>query len=144
MFPFGALLESDSESWTGEALVTVAKAVVDFLIAHFMRMLALVCLAIVVGSVGVLPAHTQEQTGRKLVTHVQPKYPEYLRQHEIGGSVRLTVVVTPNGNVKNVTPIGGNPILVDAAIDAVKQWKYVPSENTETFEVRVEFAPHKQ
>lgn len=85
----------------------------------------------------------QEQSGRKLITQVQPKYPEYLRDHEIGGAVRLSVVVTPNGNVKKVTPIGGNPILIDAAIDAVKQWKYAPSENTDTFEVKLEFAPHK-
>jgi len=123
--------------------VTVAKAVVGFLIARWVSILASVCLAIALSSVAALPAHTQEQPGRKLVTRVQPKYPEYLREHEIGGSVRLTVVVTPNGNVKSVTPIGGNPILVDAAVQAVKQWKYVASENTETFEVRVEFTPHK-
>lgn len=87
---------------------------------------------------------SQEQSGRKLVTQVQPKYPEYLRDHEIGGSVRLTVVVAPNGNIKKVTPIGGNPILVDAAMDAVRQWKYAASENTDTFEVKLEFTPHKQ
>ncbi len=106
------------------------------------RSLAFVCLLL--AFVGVATAvQSQQQSGRKIIAQVQPKYPEYLKDHEIGGSVRLKVVVTPNGNVKKVTPIGGNPILVDAAMDAVKQWKYAPSENTDTFEVKLEFAPHK-
>lgn len=99
-----------------------------------------ILLTLVASATGV---SAQEQSGRKLITQVQPKYPEYLRDHEIGGSVRLNVVVTPNGNVKKVTPIGGNPILLDAAMEAVKQWKYAPSENTDSFEVKLEFTPHK-
>ena len=80
---------------------------------------------------------------RKLVSHVVPKYPEFLREHEIGGVVRLTVVVTPNGNVKSVAPVGGNPILIDAATEAVKQWKYAPAETTDTFEVKLDFVPRQ-
>lgn len=53
----------------------------------------------------------------------------------------MSVVVTPAGNVKSVTPIGGNPILVDAATEAVKQWKYASGESTETFEVKLDFVP---
>lgn len=104
--------------------------------------LALFCLLLTFATIAT-GVQAQEQSGRKLITQVQPKYPQYLRDHEIGGSVRLSVVVTPNGNVKKVTPIGGNPILVDVATDAVKQWKYAPSENTDTFEVKVEFNPRK-
>ncbi len=83
----------------------------------------------------------EDPGARKLITRVAPKYPEYLRTHEIGGTVRLSVVVTPAGNVKSVTPIGGNPILVDAATEAVKQWKYASGESTETFEVKLDFVP---
>jgi TonB family protein len=85
----------------------------------------------------------QVTTPRKLLTHVTPKYPEYLKEHEIGGSVRMNVVVTPNGNVKTVIPVGGNPILLNAAIDAVKQWKYAPAETTDTFEVKLDFVPRQ-
>ncbi len=106
------------------------------------RSLALFCLLLAFLAIAT-GVPSQEQSGRKLISQVQAKYPEYLRDHEIGGSVRLIVVVTPNGNVKKVTPIGGNPILVDAAMEAIKQWKYAPSENTDTFEVKLEFAPHK-
>jgi TonB family protein len=86
----------------------------------------------------------EDPAPRKLITRVSPKYPEYLKTHEIGGVVRLTIVVTPAGNVKNVTTVGGNPILVDAATDAVKQWKYAPGENTDTFEVKLDFVPRAQ
>jgi len=85
--------------------------------------------------------HAQESGPRKLLNHVNPKYPEYLKKHEIGGVVRLTVVVAANGTVKSVTPVGGNPILVDAATDAVKQWKYAPSDASDTFEVKLDFVP---
>ena len=86
----------------------------------------------------------EDPVPRRLITRVSPKYPEYLKTHEIGGVVRLTIVVSPAGNVKSITPVGGNPILVDAASDAVKQWKYAPADNTDTFEVKLDFVPRAQ
>lgn len=107
------------------------------------RAALLFCLLTAFGASSSAPARAQE-SARKLITRVAPKYPEYLQTHEIGGVVRLNVTVTPSGNVKSITPIGGNPILVDAATDAVKQWKYAPSESSDTFEVKLEFNPRKQ
>lgn len=123
--------------------MTASKLFVGFSIARLIsRALTAACLLLVI--VAIAPKiQSQAQSERKILTRVQPKYPEYLRDHEIGGSVRLSVVVTPNGNVKSVTPVGGNPILVDAAVNAVKQWKYAPSETTETLEVRLDFVPNK-
>lgn len=108
------------------------------------RTAVLFCLLTAFGASSSAPVRAQEQASRKLITRVAPKYPEYLQTHEIGGVVRLNVTVTPGGNVKSVTPIGGNPILVDAAIDAVKQWKYASSESSDTFEVKLEFNPRRQ
>ena len=48
---------------------------------------------------------------------------QLLTQNSIGGVVRLAISINANGSVGRVTPIGGNPILVDAATVAVKQWK---------------------
>jgi TonB family protein len=87
------------------------------------------------------PLRAQAGSDRKVLVKVQPRYPEYLRIHEIGGIVKLTVEVTPKGNVKSVSPVGGNPILIDAAIEAVKQWKYESSDNTDTLEVKIDFVP---
>jgi len=72
---------------------------------------------------------------------VAPKYPRELRQNEIGGIVRLSVVINPNGSVSKVTPVGGNPVLVDAATQAVKQWKYVAGDHPTTIEVQLDFIP---
>jgi TonB family protein len=80
---------------------------------------------------------------RKVVYKVAPKYPRELRQNEIGGIVRLSVVINPNGSVSKVTPVGGNPVLVDAATQAVKQWKYAPSDHLTTTEIQLDFVPRQ-
>ncbi|MGA8311427.1 MAG: TonB family protein [Terriglobales bacterium] len=79
---------------------------------------------------------------RKLVYKVAPKYPPELKQNEIGGIVRLAVVINPNGSVAKISPVGGNPVLVDAATVAVKQWKYAASDHQTTTEVQLDFIPH--
>lgn len=53
-------------------------------------------------------------------------YPKEARDKHIEGSVILKALIDRHGNVKNLTPISGPPMLVPAAIDAVKQWKYKP------------------
>jgi TonB family protein len=81
-------------------------------------------------------------TPRKLVYKVTPKYPRELREKEIGGVVRLSISISPNGSVGKISPIGGNPVLVDAATMAVKQWKYVSADHPTTTEVQLDFVPH--
>jgi len=89
---------------------------------------------------GLMPSlRAQETNERKPVYRVAPKYPEDLKRHDIGGVVRLSIEITPRGNVRTVSPIGGNPILVEAAIEAVKQWKYGPTEASQTLEVKIDF-----
>jgi TonB family protein len=76
---------------------------------------------------------------RKLITRVEPKYPETLQRLNIGGTVRLQVTISPKGNVEHVDILGGNPILAEAAIDAVKQWVYSPGPTETTTEVSIPF-----
>lgn len=85
----------------------------------------------------------QGDSGRKLLRRVEPKYPEDLKRHDIGGVVRLSIEVTPQGTVRKISPIGGNPILLEAAMAAVKQWKYAPAESTQTLEVKIDFIPRE-
>jgi TonB family protein len=80
---------------------------------------------------------------RKLVYKVAPKYPRELKQNAIGGVVRLSISISPNGSVGRISAIGGNPILVDAATLAVKQWKYVPADHPTTTEVQLDFIPNQ-
>ena len=93
------------------------------------------------------PASIQAQNPsgvRKVVYKVAPKYPRELKQNAIGGIVRLSISISPNGSVGKISPIGGNPILVDAATLAVKQWKYVPADHPTTTEVQLDFIPNRE
>jgi TonB family protein len=76
--------------------------------------------------------------GRKVKVKVQPSYPELARKMSVSGSVKMEVTVTPAGSVKAVKVTGGHPLLVEAATDAVKKWKYEagPAETTELVEFK--------
>jgi len=78
---------------------------------------------------------------RKLVSQVEAEYPPDLKRALIGGVVRLNIVVTARGTVDYVQVAGGNPILADAAVKAVKQWKYSPGPTTTNIRVNVTFDP---
>ena len=74
---------------------------------------------------------------RKVKSKVAPQYPELAKRMNIIGSVKLELLVAPNGQVKTVRILGGHPLLIDAAQNAVKQWKYEPGqEGTELVEIR--------
>jgi protein TonB len=57
---------------------------------------------------------------------VNPVYPEKARQMRIQGTVVLNVLLSKKGKVKEMHVVSGHPLLVPAAMDAVKQWKYKP------------------
>jgi TonB family protein len=81
-------------------------------------------------------------SSRKVVKLVSAEYPAILKQRGIGGSVRMRVVVTPSGSVKDVQVMGGNPILAECAVKAVKQWMFNAAEKEETVDVTLGFNPH--
>jgi protein TonB len=68
----------------------------------------------------------QDQPGaeRKVVSKVAPTYPELARKTNVHGVVKLLVVVAPDGKVTSTEVVGGNPVLVQAAVDAVRKWRY--------------------
>jgi TonB family protein len=57
---------------------------------------------------------------------VSPKYPDEAKKARIQGTVVLDATISKKGDVENLQITSGHPILVPAAIDAVKQWKYKP------------------
>jgi protein TonB len=60
-------------------------------------------------------------------SHVQPVYPAMARQTRTQGMVSLSVVIGANGAVERAAVVKSIPALNDAAIAAVKQWKYAPT-----------------
>lgn len=65
-------------------------------------------------------------TGGTLVQRVAPAYPTMALSGRVEGQVQLRAVITTQGVVEKIRPISGQPLLVQAAIDAVKRWRYDP------------------
>lgn len=76
---------------------------------------------------------------RKVSSRTSPNYPDLAKKMHIHGVVRVEAVVRANGTVKTTRVLGGNPVLVDAAVDAVGKWKFEPTQNETTEIVQLTF-----
>ena len=63
----------------------------------------------------------------KLVTKIAPEYPGLATVAQVQGVVRLSVIIDSAGRVANTFVLAGHPLLIDAALTAVKQWVYRPT-----------------
>ncbi len=63
----------------------------------------------------------------RLLHEVTPQYPPLAKSARIGGVVHLSATIAPDGTVKDLRVLGGHPLLIQAAVDAVKQWTYRPT-----------------
>ncbi len=104
--------------------------------------LGFVALLVVVSTVGPVSGYGQDEA-RKVKTKVQPRYPELAKRMNLSGTVKIQVTVTPNGIAKTTKPVGGNPVLIEAAVEALKKWRWedAPAETTEVVEFR--FVPNE-
>ena len=89
-------------------------------------------------------AHTQNTTvasssERKIAARVAPAYPDLAKKMHIRGVVRIEAIVRPNGTVKSTRVLGGNPVLVESAQDAVGKWKFEPGQSETTEVVQLAF-----
>jgi TonB family protein len=84
-----------------------------------------------------------EDLARKPKTRIAPVYPEVARRMNIEGTVKLAVVVSANGSVKSSKAVGGHPVLVNAAIDAMRQWKFEAAQTESSGIVEFRFQPRK-
>jgi TonB family protein len=76
---------------------------------------------------GSMPADRDASGASRLIRRVQPEYPDQAKSAHIQGPVVLEVQVLGDGTVGNIETVTGNPLLVEAAIHAVRQWKYQPN-----------------
>jgi TonB family protein len=125
----------------------------------FLSLTAIIGLLILSGGVGVwafplrAPARataatdepvTQESAppatvARTLVTRVRPVYPMEAKKAGIQGIVVLRATIEKDGSVSKLEVLRGNPQLVKAAVDAVRQWRYAPGEKAVITDVMVTF-----
>jgi TonB family protein len=88
-----------------------------------------------------VPNQGKDQLTRKAKTKVAPVYPDIARRMNIVGTVKVMVVVAPNGNLKSSKAVGGHPLLVNAALDAIKKWKFESASEESSGIVEFKFQP---
>jgi TonB family protein len=79
-------------------------------------------------------------TSSYLLRRVVPKYPEQAEKQRVQGPVVLNAFVGRDGSVQEVNVVRGNPELVQAAVEAVKQWRFQPQRvkgNPVEFETQI-------
>jgi TonB family protein len=112
-----------------------------------MRLWPLIFLGVILAGLlsgGVAQTQQVEQpddTTRKLISSVPPEYPELARRLNLRGTTRVELTVAPDGRVVKVKELGGNPVLVEALIRAVKKWKYEVAKKESLIVVKFEFNP---
>ena len=101
-------------------------------------MALLVCTSVVFSHRPSLAQQDQSGFERKVLSKVAPTYPDLARKTNIHGAVKLGVVIAPDGTVESTKVIGGNPVLVQSAVDAVRKWKYQagPQRTNEVIELK--------
>jgi TonB family protein len=77
-----------------------------------------------------------------VVDKVAPVYPDLAKRMHITGVVKLEVVVRANGSVRTTKVVGGNPVLIQSATDAVRKWKFETASEETTGVVELMFDPH--
>jgi TonB family protein len=82
-----------------------------------------------------------EEIPRKAKVKIEPVYPDVARRMSIVGTVRLAIVVAPNGTVRSSKPVGGHPLLVNAATEAVRRWRFEPGPTESSGIVEFRFQP---
>jgi TonB family protein len=95
------------------------------------------------GVVGLRAQDASVEIVRRAKTKVQPVYPELARKMNITGTVKLEVVVAPNGTVKDAKVLGGHPVLATAALDAIRKWRFEPAAMESSGVVDFKFEPHQ-
>jgi TonB family protein len=100
------------------------------------RRLIIFLVALLTLAASAAPAQDSDtpQHARKVVRMVTPVYPDLARRLQMSGVVKLRATVAPDGSVKSIEPVGGHPVLIRAAQDAVTNWKFAPAP-AETREV---------
>ena len=103
------------------------------------RAFRIVLAALLLACVIALPQSALAQESRKVVNRVSPVYPALAKKMNVAGVVKVEVTVSAAGSVTNTKVVGGHPLLVESAVDALKKWKYEATGETTTAIVEFRF-----
>jgi protein TonB len=63
----------------------------------------------------------------RLIYQPKPEYPELARMARTEGAVELEAVIAKDGTIEMLKVLRGHPLLIKAALEAVRQWRYQPT-----------------
>lgn len=78
---------------------------------------------------------------RRIVEHSAPAYPPLARNMALAGVVKVEAQVAPDGSVKTVDIKGGHPVLAQAAVNAVRRWRWEPAPHESREIIEIKFSP---
>src|ERR1039457_6085277 len=84
-------------------------------------------------------AQAKGHAKRKVVSQVAPFYPAIAKRMHVTGVVKIEVIVRANGKVKSTKALGGSPVLIESATDAVFKWRFEPAPEESTEAVQITF-----
>lgn len=101
-------------------------------------------MAVLGGSAALAPkvlaqSATTGTTQRKVRVKVSPEYPSLAKQMNVSGKVKIQATIAPDGRVTGTHVVGGSPLLVSAALNALKRWRFEPGPKTTTEVVEFSF-----
>lgn len=73
------------------------------------------------------PFWAEDVHAARLLHKVSPDYPKKARKEHVEGLVRLHAIIGKDGSIRELEIISGHPLLADAALKAVRQWRYSPT-----------------
>lgn len=83
---------------------------------------------------------SSESAKRKVKSRVMPDYPTLAKQMKVTGKVKIETTIAADGHVSSTKVVGGSPLLVNAALDAVKKWRFEPAAKESVETIEFEFA----
>jgi TonB family protein len=109
---------------------------------HSGILLAVLVVAITGGTVGLRAQDDHGEIVRRVRSRVEPIYPDLARKMNLTGTVKIEVVVAPNGTVKEAKVVGGHPVLAGAAVEAARKWRFEPASVETSGVVEFKFDAH--
>jgi TonB family protein len=110
-------------------------------------LLAWLMLSLTLSSIPALAQQAQNQQVqndemvRRAKSRVEAEYPVLAKKMSLAGTVKIEVVVAPNGTVKDARVVGGHPVLAGAALVAAKKWRFEPAAVESSGIIEFKFEP---
>jgi TonB family protein len=81
---------------------------------------------------------------RKAKSEIKPAYPELAKKMNLSGVVKVQVEISPTGTVTSAKALGGHPVFIDSALDAVRKWRFEPAQGASQQTVEFKFVNPNQ